>query len=81
MLDNIFTKAFLKQNEQAWARDWIAFAKQLVPSAFSSINTDVTSDDISSDDEFQEELMKLSDAWIQLYKFDGKLFDSIMGDK
>ncbi len=77
-LDQIFTQAFVHQKQKPWARDWIQWGKDLVPGVFLDIEftDDITK--LNSDSEFQDELGRLSDAFIKQFKFDEKLFKSKM---
>ena len=79
VLDRIFSKAFLLKNNNSWAKNWMDFANDLVPGIFSEIvaSKNKTIEDLEENDEFQDELVRLSDAWISLHKLDSKLYDSL----
>jgi len=79
VLDRIFSKAFLLKNNNAWAKNWMDFANDLVPGIFADIiaSKNKTLEDLEENDEFQDELARLSDAWISLHKLDSKLHDSL----
>ena len=55
------------------------FANDLVPGIFADIiaSKNKTLEALEENDEFQDELASLSDAWISLHKLDSKLHDSL----
>ena len=75
-LDKIFSHAFLNKSKDPWAKKWMEFGKDLVPGAFKDINSKKIDsiDDLENYDDFQDELIKITDAWIKRFDFDKNLF-------
>ena len=79
ILDRIFSKAFLLKNNQTWAKNWIDFADELVPGIFADIveSENKTLEKLEENSDFQDELARLSNAWITNHKLDSKLYEAL----
>lgn len=77
ILNEIFSNAFLEQRKEQWAKDWIGFADELVPSIFRDFKVKQYENllEIKKDSQFQNALNDLSDAWITVNKLDKNLFE------
>ncbi len=78
-MDRIFSKAFLLKNNQAWAKNWIDFADELVPGIFADIveSENKTLEKLEENSDFQDELARLSNTWITNHKLDSKLYEAL----
>ena len=77
ILNEIFSNAFLEQKKIQWAKDWIGFAEELVPSVFKDFKVTQYANilEMKKDPQFQNALNELSDAWITQNKLDKNLFE------
>ena len=71
--------AFLLKNNQAWAKNWIDFADELVPGIFADIveSENKTLEKLEENSDFQDELARLSNTWITNHKLDSKLYQNL----
>lgn len=77
ILNEIFSNAFLEQKKIQWAKDWIGFAEELVPSVFKDFKVTQYANilEMKKDPQFQNALNELSDTWITQNKLDKNLFE------
>ena len=77
ILNEIFSNAFLEQKKIQWAKDWIGFAEELLPSVFKDFKVTQYANilEMKKDPQFQNALNELSDTWITQNKLDKNLFE------